>query len=165
MKLVVGGSISIVLGILGLVVFFSDLLTIIEGVLPVILIAGGVLVIYINRQDDGESLEESENMNFAKPEPAPAQTPAAEPSVVEPQTVEPVDVAATPVSATEPEPVSQTSDDQAAGPETGYVGNESSFVFHTPECKYAASKMCTMRFGNREDAIEKGYKPCRLCKP
>ncbi|MFX0200221.1 MAG: thermonuclease family protein [Candidatus Hodarchaeota archaeon] len=46
-----------------------------------------------------------------------------------------------------------------------YHGNVKSKVFHRPGCRYYDCRDCTAVFGSREEAIEAGYKPCKVCKP
>lgn len=46
-----------------------------------------------------------------------------------------------------------------------YYGNTSSHIFHKIGCKYCNCKNCTTEFYNRNDAINAGYKPCKICKP
>jgi fatty acid desaturase len=45
------------------------------------------------------------------------------------------------------------------------LGNTSTLVFHSPECKFSKSKKCTAIFDTREEAIQKNFKPCGICKP
>jgi hypothetical protein len=45
------------------------------------------------------------------------------------------------------------------------LGNTGTLVFHSSGCKYSKSKKCTADFSTKEEAIEKGYKPCGTCKP
>ena len=48
-----------------------------------------------------------------------------------------------------------------------YVGNKRSYVFHRPDCSYAAKVPEKNRiiFRSRLDAIKVGYAPCKRCKP
>lgn len=46
-----------------------------------------------------------------------------------------------------------------------YHGNTKSYIFHKPSCRYYNCKNCTAEFTTREDAIAKGYRPCKVCKP
>ena len=48
---------------------------------------------------------------------------------------------------------------------TEYHGNTSSLIFHRPGCRYFNCKNCTMVFKSREEVIEAGYRPCKVCKP
>lgn len=47
MKTLIGGAIGSVLGVIGLAVFWSDFLQIIAGTLPVLLLLGGGLALYL----------------------------------------------------------------------------------------------------------------------
>jgi hypothetical protein len=46
-----------------------------------------------------------------------------------------------------------------------YHGNVSSKVFHKPGCRHYDCKNCTAVFSTRDDAINAGYRPCKVCKP
>jgi len=52
-------------------------------------------------------------------------------------------------------------------PEDRYVGNKRSHVFHRPHCRFGkkVSKTNRVVFFTRWSALEKGYHPCRRCKP
>ncbi len=45
------------------------------------------------------------------------------------------------------------------------IGNTGTLVFHNPDCQYSKSKKCTAIFNTKDEAIQKGYKPCGTCKP
>ncbi len=44
-------------------------------------------------------------------------------------------------------------------------GNVKSRVFHTQTCKYYNCSNCTENFKSRTDAINSGYRPCKICDP
>ncbi|MCL4378713.1 MAG: MBL fold metallo-hydrolase [Actinobacteria bacterium] len=48
-----------------------------------------------------------------------------------------------------------------------YVGSIKSDVFHYPNCKYVKKILPEniIWFSSREDAISKGYRPCKVCNP
>ena len=46
-----------------------------------------------------------------------------------------------------------------------YHGNTSSHIFHRPGCRHYNCKNCTAVFHTREDAINAGYRPCKICRP
>ena len=48
---------------------------------------------------------------------------------------------------------------------TIYHGNVRSKKFHRPGCRYYNCKNCTAEFTSREQAIQAGYVPCKVCKP
>lgn len=56
MSLLTGGAISTFLGLLGLIFWWSDFVTILKGAIPIFLILGGVLAIYIGFDDIQDKL-------------------------------------------------------------------------------------------------------------
>ena len=46
-----------------------------------------------------------------------------------------------------------------------YHGNSDSKIFHKPGCRYYNCKACTMEFSSRQEAIDAGYRPCKVCNP
>lgn len=56
MSLLTGGAISTFLGLLGLIFWWSHFLTILKGAVPVFLILGGILAIYIGFDDIQDKL-------------------------------------------------------------------------------------------------------------
>ncbi len=46
-----------------------------------------------------------------------------------------------------------------------YSGNNSSYKFHRVGCRYYNCKNCTFTFSSRDEAIEAGYEPCKVCNP
>lgn len=46
-----------------------------------------------------------------------------------------------------------------------YHGNVKSGVFHAPSCRYYDCKNCNAVFHSRQDAINAGYRPCKICNP
>ena len=57
--------------------------------------------------------------------------------------------------------------DREATEEEGYVASKNSTVFHRPSCKWVEriKEENRIRFTTREEAIEKGYRPCKVCEP
>ncbi|HOB39344.1 MAG TPA: MBL fold metallo-hydrolase [Methanomassiliicoccaceae archaeon] len=55
----------------------------------------------------------------------------------------------------------------ASGAGQKYYGSKNSDVFHYPWCKHVASiKPANLGvFASRQEAIDKGYRPCKVCKP
>lgn len=49
----------------------------------------------------------------------------------------------------------------------GYVGNSNSKKFHHPTCSAAAKirPANKVALNSREDAVRRGYVPCKICKP
>ncbi|WP_394699631.1 Ada metal-binding domain-containing protein [uncultured Pseudodesulfovibrio sp.] len=46
-----------------------------------------------------------------------------------------------------------------------YHGNRNSHVFHQPGCRYFNCKNCVVVFSSLKQAIEAGFRPCKICKP
>ena len=61
-------------------------------------------------------------------------------------------------TATEPE----TSTDRKG---LVYHGNVKSRKFHEPSCRYYNCRNCTATFQSREEAVQAGYVPCKVCRP
>jgi micrococcal nuclease len=49
----------------------------------------------------------------------------------------------------------------------GYIGNANSKKFHRPDCEWAAkiAPRNRVEFRSREEALEQGYEPCKVCQP
>ncbi|MDC3237147.1 hypothetical protein OAT93_00230 [bacterium] len=140
MKKLIGGAIAVLFGVYGLAVFFPDILTLLAGVIPIILIIGGGLTIYLNYEKDTPDIDDSCSTSIpstAKPqEPEPAYT-APEKDII----------------------------DKPGSSDGKLSGNTETQVFHKPDCNFAESINCTAVFNTRDDAIKEGYKPCGVCKP
>ncbi|HUV03547.1 MAG TPA: Ada metal-binding domain-containing protein [Armatimonadota bacterium] len=52
--------------------------------------------------------------------------------------------------------------DSAVG---NYIGNKRSLKFHLPTCRYLPAEKNRVYFNTREEAINEGYVPCKICKP
>ena len=61
MRTLIGGAIAAVLGVIGLAVWFGELMQLIAGVLPSILIVGGALAMYLGIDE----LKDSWNKDLA----------------------------------------------------------------------------------------------------
>ena len=46
-----------------------------------------------------------------------------------------------------------------------FHGNVSSFIFHGPQCRYYNCSNCVKVFNTRSDALNGGYRPCKICNP
>jgi hypothetical protein len=51
MKILLGGIVALVLGFIGLVAWWSDFFRVIKGIIPVILVLGGALAVYLGIED------------------------------------------------------------------------------------------------------------------
>jgi len=66
----------------------------------------------------------------------------------------------------EKKPVEQEPEAPAtATSSTQFKGNAETLVFHSIDCKFSQGKKCTTEFATREEAMEQGYKPCKVCAP
>jgi hypothetical protein len=48
---------------------------------------------------------------------------------------------------------------------TSYIGNKNSMKFHLPSCRFLPGEKNRVVFASRQEAINKGYVPCKICKP
>ena len=57
--------------------------------------------------------------------------------------------------------------DREATVAQGYVASKNSTAFHTPDCKWEQriKEENKIWFKTREEALKKGYTPCKVCKP
>lgn len=60
MKILLGGIIALVIGVIGLIIWFFDFLAVLKGVVPIALVLGGVLAIYLGIEDIKTSASEEE---------------------------------------------------------------------------------------------------------
>ena len=146
MKKLIGGAICVILGVIGFTSYFPEFIGLLMGSIPVVLILAGALVIYLNYDNDSS---DSDNDDETKPEPVEAE--AVKPETVEPESVDTDLVESVDIAQPEGAP--------------NFVGNSNSLVFHNPDCKFAQNIKNEVAFNTREEAIEKEYKPCGVCKP
>jgi uncharacterized membrane protein len=62
MKILLGGIVALILGVVGLIAWWADFLEVLKGVIPVLLILGGALAIYLGMEEvkTPSSTEEAE---------------------------------------------------------------------------------------------------------
>ena len=50
---------------------------------------------------------------------------------------------------------------------SAYIGNSNSGIFHYSGCRYVyrMSEDHKVYFDSRDDAIDEGYRPCKVCRP
>ena len=58
MPLLIGGAIALILGIIGLIEWASEFFTLVKGSIPVLLLMGGILALYVGYDDFQEKLKE-----------------------------------------------------------------------------------------------------------
>jgi hypothetical protein len=63
MKILLGGIVALIIGIVGLIGWWADFLLVLKGVIPILLVLGGALAIYLG-------IEEVKTAAPAKEEPA-----------------------------------------------------------------------------------------------
>ena len=60
MKTLVGGAIAVILGVIGIVAWFPQFLTVVAGTIPVMLLLGGALAIYLGVDELKDTWKEAE---------------------------------------------------------------------------------------------------------
>jgi hypothetical protein len=60
MKTLIGGAIAAILGVIGIVAWFPQFLTVIAGTIPVMLLLGGALAIYLGVDELKDTWKEAE---------------------------------------------------------------------------------------------------------
>ena len=179
MKKLIIGIVLVVLGLPWTAIFFPNLLQLILGGLPVLLVLGGALAVYLGGEEvmaqkemdalpplqdepqaditDTKAQEDTKNQENAKDE-AVSTIPSPEP---------PLPSAAPPAPQADPDTKTESAPkaEPAPEPEPAFAGNTDSFVFHSLSCAFSKGKKCTARFTTRDEAMEQGYKPCKICSP
>ena len=74
MKTLIGGAVAALLGVIGIVVWWPQFLVVLAGTIPVMLLLGGALAIYLGYDE----LKDSWNKNETEPIPTTASDPAGE---------------------------------------------------------------------------------------
>lgn len=46
-----------------------------------------------------------------------------------------------------------------------YHGNENTRKFHEPGCRHYNCPHCVVEFNSRQEALDAGYEPCKVCDP
>lgn len=106
--------------------------------------------------------------NTPPPAPHPAVVQHAPPAKVQEQKAESV-----PAPAKETPPPAAIDPPKKPAPEAkarvtvSYIGNRRSHIFHRAGCHYVRrmNEGNKVEFDNREEAISKGYRPCKKCRP
>jgi ABC-type multidrug transport system fused ATPase/permease subunit len=58
MSLIIGGAISAILGLFGLIFWWSDFIVLAKGSLPLLMLFGGIIALYVGYDDIQEKLRE-----------------------------------------------------------------------------------------------------------
>ena len=75
MKILVGGIVAVILGVVGLIVWCPEFWQILKGSIPIILVIGGVLGIYLGIEDVKTSSSSKKEETEKKPAP-PGTSPS-----------------------------------------------------------------------------------------
>ena len=51
MKILLGGIVALIIGVIGLIGWWSDFLQVLKGMIPIILVLGGALAVYLGIED------------------------------------------------------------------------------------------------------------------
>jgi hypothetical protein len=74
MKTLIGGAVAALLGVIGIVVWWPQFLVVLAGTIPVMLLLGGALAIYLGYDE----LKDSWNKDETQSEPVTASDPVGE---------------------------------------------------------------------------------------
>lgn len=66
MSLLIAGAISAVLGLIGLMVWWKDFLILLKGAMPLAMLLGGILAIYVGFDDIQDKMREERRLQDAK---------------------------------------------------------------------------------------------------
>ena len=165
MKIVIAGSIAIVLGLFGFSVFFPSFLTFLAGTIPLLLIIGGGLTIYLNYDNyssDCKDSQDCQDNSHNKSSDHTCNSTVSLPVVSQEKKSLDISLEKTNLDDSKPEKQKPT---ESIETDSQLIGNTESHVFHNLDCKFSKSKNCTACFNSKEKAIQEGYKPCGICKP
>ena len=70
MSLLIGGIVSVVFGVIGFSLWWSDFITILKGGVPILLILGGILAVYVGLDDMQDRMREERQKQEEKLEKA-----------------------------------------------------------------------------------------------
>ncbi len=46
-----------------------------------------------------------------------------------------------------------------------FIAKKNGKIFHKPDCRFAKRIKHKVKFKSRKQAIKRGYRPCKICKP
>ncbi|MGD9826782.1 hypothetical protein [Desulfobacter sp.] len=193
MKKFITGALLLLIGISGFSFNFMNFLNFAAGLVPVLMVIGGALAVYLGieelKQSDNsgnqakaeppqtqqeelnkETTGKSENQTKPVPDtqstdPAP-ETPikTEEKSADKQQDAQPEEKASPPpISSSQVTETPAPEEVLAAGARVQFKGNIETLVFHSVACNFASGKNCSMEFTTKEEADAQGYKPCKIC--
>jgi hypothetical protein len=178
MKKFIIGALVLLVGVPGFALTFFNFLNFLTGVIPVLMILGGAIALYLGieeskQSDDSETTVEPEIELGAEriAKYAEKSKKVSEPALNEqdikpaPEPIEEAEDAATDESDEQPAKASAPEAQESAAEEVQFKGNIETLVFHTVDCNFASGKNCSMDFASKEEAEIQGYKPCKVCMP
>lgn len=190
MKKFIIGALVLLIGIPVFSFTFFNLLNFLTGMVPVLMILGGAIAIYLGIEElkQADTKETEVEPPEAQPKAEIKENAEKSEAVLDRQDIKPV-----------PEPVAKTEQtstntaDEVPEPETPqntecpstlpgepdeslaaeaeapadqsvqFKGNIETLVFHNVACNFASGKNCSMDFTTKEEAESQGYKPCKIC--
>ncbi len=72
---------------------------------------------------------------------------------------------ASPKQSTAPPEIDKEQTSNIEDNETKYIGNKNSKIFHLTDCSNLPNKKNRSYFDNKDEAINSGYRGCKICKP
>ena len=76
MKTLIGGAVAAVIGVIGLAVWFDDFLTLLAGAIPVMLLLGGCLALYLGFDELKDTWQKESGVEQGVSESTPAESNA-----------------------------------------------------------------------------------------
>ncbi|HKL83709.1 MAG TPA: Ada metal-binding domain-containing protein [Desulfobacter sp.] len=193
MKKFIIGALVLLIGVPGFSFNFFNFLNFLAGLIPVLMILGGAIAVYLGieelKQSDNSETEvepseikpaeiieknteksdnESERIldkQEIKPEPEPTEK-TVETNTDEQAEPEIEQASESPATLTQQPAESLAPEAEAPADErVQFKGNIETLVFHSVTCNFASGKNCSMDFTTKEEAQAQGYKPCKICIP
>jgi len=195
MKKFIIGALVLLIGVPGFSFTFSNFLNFLAGLIPVLMILGGAIAVYLGieerkQSDDSETTVEPEGQPAERIEknaenPEKENEPVLDTPEIKliPEPIEKTEEEITDKPDEQPEPETQQESaspstlprqpaesltpeaEEPAAESVQFKGNIETLVFHTVECNFASGKNCSMDFTTKEGAEAQGYKPCKVCMP
>ncbi|MCF8035475.1 MAG: hypothetical protein K9K62_01255 [Desulfobacteraceae bacterium] len=76
MKTLIGGAVAAVIGVIGLAVWFDDFLTLLAGAIPVMLLLGGCLALYLGFDELKDTWQKESGVEPGVADSTPAESDA-----------------------------------------------------------------------------------------
>ncbi|WP_462268588.1 Ada metal-binding domain-containing protein [Desulfobacter sp.] len=176
MKKFIIGALVLLIGVPGFSFNFFNFLNFLAGLIPVLMILGGAIAVYLGIEELKQSDNESEpvlDKQDINPAPEPTEKTEAtntdetneqpEPEIQQ-ASESPATLTQQPAESLAPE-VEAPEVETPADERVQFKGNIETLVFHSVTCNFASGKNCSMDFTTKEEAEAQGYKPCKICIP